>query len=205
MLSKTRNSRSLHRVIAYICCIYCDAWCITCGWWVLCLVPYSSCIFNTVVVVPCHIETIQGFSRCRGYWIWIFCCLFVVYIYVRLIMSSYLFLYQISIYFNVWYITCCPKWKALEFTYRVISEILVLGLLVVVYKIPYLYNSCMWTRQDEIGVFPSYYLVLHLSIWYNVCACHSPVYHYFEVHRCYYCCLPRTMYHSCMCRGCLIL
>ena len=31
MLSKTRrNSRSLHRVIAYICYIYFDAWCITC-------------------------------------------------------------------------------------------------------------------------------------------------------------------------------
>ena len=31
MLSQTRrNSRSLHRVIAYICYIYFDAWCITC-------------------------------------------------------------------------------------------------------------------------------------------------------------------------------
>ena len=31
MLSKTRrNSWSLHRVIAYICCIYFDAWCIKC-------------------------------------------------------------------------------------------------------------------------------------------------------------------------------
>ena len=31
MLSKSRrNSRSLHRVIAYICYIYFDAWCITC-------------------------------------------------------------------------------------------------------------------------------------------------------------------------------
>ena len=39
--------------------------------------------------------------------------------------------------------------------YRVIDEVLVLGLLMVVYKIPY--RSCMWTRQDVIGVFPSYY------------------------------------------------
>ena len=47
--------------------------------------------------------------------------------------------------------------------YKVIGEVLVLGLLVVVvYKIPY--SSCMWTRQDVIGVFPSYYC--------------SPVYHY---------------------------
>ena len=87
MLSKTRrNSRSLHRVIAYICYIYFDAWCITCcwgistrfaggGWW--CKIPYSRCIFNTVVVVACVIF-IRGFSRCRGYWIWVFCCLLFV-------------------------------------------------------------------------------------------------------------------------------
>ena len=54
-------------------------------------------------------------------------------------MPSYLFF---CIYFNVWYITCYPKWEeALEFTYKVIGEVLVLGLLVVVYKIPY--SSCM--------------------------------------------------------------
>ena len=29
----------------------------------------------TVVVVACVIF-IHGFSRCRGYWIWVFCCLF---------------------------------------------------------------------------------------------------------------------------------
>ena len=55
-------------------------------------------------------------------------CRVYIYIYVRLIMSSYLLF---CIYFNVWYIACCPKWKALEFTYRVIVEVLVLGLLVV--------------------------------------------------------------------------
>ena len=37
------------------------------------------------------------------------------------------------------------------------------------YKIPY--SSCMWTRQDIIGP-------VLLPIWYNVCACHIPVYHY---------------------------
>ena len=64
---------------------------------------------------------------------------FRVYIYVRLIMSGYLFF---CIYFNVWYITCYPKWEeALELTQKVIGEVLVLGLLVVVYKVPH--SSCM--------------------------------------------------------------
>ena len=81
-------------------------------------------------------------------------------------MPSYLFL---CIYVNAWYITCCPKREALEI-FIVIGEVLVLGLLVVVYKIPY---SCMWARQDAIGVFPSYY-----CIWYDVCACHSLLYFY---------------------------
>ena len=42
------------------------------------------------------------------------------------------------------------KWKeALEFTYfRVIVEVLVLGLLVVVYEIPY--SSCMWPGKMEL-------------------------------------------------------
>ena len=37
----------------------------------------------------------------------IFCCLFVVYIYVRLVMSSYLLF--CCIYFDAWCITCYPK------------------------------------------------------------------------------------------------
>ena len=42
-----------------------------------CKISYSSCIVNTVlvVVVACVIF-IHGFSRCRGYWIGVFCCLF---------------------------------------------------------------------------------------------------------------------------------
>ena len=31
-------------------------------------IPYSSCIFNTVVVVA-SVIFIPGFSRCRGYWV----------------------------------------------------------------------------------------------------------------------------------------
>ena len=53
--------------------------------------------------------------------------------------------------------------------HRVIGKVLVLDLLVV-YKIPC--SSCMWTRQDVIGVFPSYYC---LSGTNNLCAYHSPV------------------------------
>ena len=49
---------------------------------------------------------------------------FRMYIYVRLIMSSYLLF---CIYFNVWYTTCRPKLKALEFTYRFIVEVLHFG------------------------------------------------------------------------------
>ena len=66
---------------------------------------------------------------------------YLSYVYVRLIMSSYLLF---CIYFNVWYITCCPNEKKLwnlHTRYRVIVKALVLGLLVVVYKIPY--SSCM--------------------------------------------------------------
>ena len=71
------------------------------------------CIFNTVVVVACVIF-IPGFSPCRGYWVWVFCCLFVVYIYVRLIISNYLlFCTGRYLLFNVWYIACCPNEKKL--------------------------------------------------------------------------------------------
>ena len=66
-----KNSRSVHRVIACICYIYFDVWCITC-WGI---------IFHTAVVVACAIFT-HGFSWGRGYRIWVFRCLFVVSTYM---------------------------------------------------------------------------------------------------------------------------
>ena len=117
--------------------------------------PYICCIFvflNTVIVVACVIF-IPGFSPCRGYWVWVFCCLFVC-IYM-LGWSCRATCYFVSTFQCLVY-HLLSKWKeALEFTYRVIVEVLVLGLLVVVYEIPY--SSCMWTRYDVISVFPSYY------------------------------------------------
>ena len=57
--------------------------------------------------------------------------------------------------------------------HRVIGEVLVLGLLEVVYKIPY--SSCMYVNQAIcIWCVP----IMLLSTWYNVCACHGPVHHY---------------------------
>ena len=96
----------------------------------------------TVVVVACVIF-IPGFSQCRGYWIWVFCRLFVVCIYMFgwLCRATYYFLSTSM--FGITPAVQNEK-KALEFTYRVIVEVLVLGLLVVVYKIPY--SCCMWTR-----------------------------------------------------------
>ena len=106
-----------------------------CSW--LCHTGIYSCFFPDVVDIGSE------------YFVVHLSCLDYRYIYVRLIMPSYLFF---CIFFNAWYITWRPKWEeALEFTYRVIGEVLVLGLLVVVYKISY--SSCMWTRQDVIGVF----------------------------------------------------
>ena len=64
-----------------------------------------------------------------------------VYIYVRLIMSSYLLF---CIYFSVFGISPVVQMKSSVIYipwYRVIVEVLVLGLLVVVYEIPY--SSCM--------------------------------------------------------------
>ena len=52
-------------------------------------IPYSSYIFNTAVVVACVIFT-HGFSRCRGYWIRVFCCLFVVRIRIYIYMFGWL-------------------------------------------------------------------------------------------------------------------
>ena len=52
-------------------------------------IPYSSYIFNTAVVVACVIFT-HGFSRRRGYWIRVFCCLFVVRIRIYIYMFGWL-------------------------------------------------------------------------------------------------------------------
>ena len=91
MLSKTsRDSRSLHRVIAYICYIYFDVWCTTCCWGISAMLAGSGVRFHTaavfliqtVAVVVACIICIHGFFRCRGYWIWVFCCLFVVCVYI---------------------------------------------------------------------------------------------------------------------------
>ena len=62
-------------------------------------------------------------------------CVYICYAdYVELPVILYLL-------FSVWYITCCPDEKKLWNLHRVIVEVLVLGLLVVVYEIPY--SSCM--------------------------------------------------------------
>ena len=62
----------------------------------------------------------------------------------------------VSTSFNVWCITCYPKWEALEFAYKVIGEVLVLGLLVVVHKIPYsmvLYTGIVEWRPQRIWLY----------------------------------------------------
>ena len=91
MLSKTRRiSRGLHRVIAHTCICYIyvvDAWCITCCWGISARFAAGGVIFHTAVVfliqkLQLPVIFIHGFSRCRGYWIWVFCCLIVVCIYI---------------------------------------------------------------------------------------------------------------------------
>ena len=107
------------------------------GLLVVCKIPYSklyfeysscSCLsYEYLLMVSPDVVDIgsEYFVVCRAY------------VYVGLVMPSYLFF---CIYFDAWYINCPKREEALEFTYRVIGEVLVLGLLVV-YKIPY--SSCM--------------------------------------------------------------
>ena len=160
MLSKTRrNSRSLHRVIAYICYIYFDAWCITYCWGISARSAggvrfHTACIFNTVSINSCS------------------CCSCLSHLFMASpdvvdIGCEYFVFYLSCVYICPWLCraTCSlvSAWMlGISHTvqnekfwnlHRVIGEVLVLGLLVVVYKIPY--SSCMWTRQDVIGVFPS--------------------------------------------------
>ena len=59
----------------------------------------------------------------------------VVYIF-RLVMPSYLLF--CCIYFNAWCITCCPNREETLEVYTVMGVVLVLGLLVLVYKILYI-------------------------------------------------------------------
>ena len=99
------------------------------------------CIYFFLIYV---IDSIKGFSRCRGYEniLLSICC---VCIYVRLVMSSYLLF--CCIYFDAWCITCYPKreetLEVYKEWYRIsvitlmigvshVVEVLVLGLLVVV-------------------------------------------------------------------------
>ena len=101
-----------------------------------------------------------------------------IYIYVRLVMPSDLFC---CVYFNVvllYLLQWChmlSKTRSSGSLHRVIGEVSVLGLLVVVYKIPY--SSSMFNTAN--GLEPGKCVpIIPLSIWYNVCAFHSPVYHY---------------------------
>ena len=72
---------------------------------------------------------------------------FRMYVLVYICSADYVWLLVLLYLLQCLSITCYPKWgEALEFKYKVIGEVLVLGLLVVVYKIPY--SSCMWTRKD---------------------------------------------------------
>ena len=75
---------------------------------------YTSVVFlkNTAVVVACHI-----YSWFLSMW-WVLSLSILlsicrVYIYVRLIMSSYLLFCISFAMFGTWYITCCPNEKKL--------------------------------------------------------------------------------------------
>ena len=90
-------------------------------------------IQSVVVLIVACVIFIPGFSPCRGYWVWVVCCLFVVCIYMLgwLCRATCYFVstFQCLVYHLL------SRWKeALEFTYRVIVKVLVLGLLVVVYE-----------------------------------------------------------------------
>ena len=61
-----------------------------------------------------------------------------------LVMPSYLLF--CCIYFDAWCIACCSKREETLEVYTVLGEVLVLGLLVVVYKIPYTASSCIFNK-----------------------------------------------------------
>ena len=155
MLFKTRrNSGSLHRVIGGGISALPGS---LVGLLVVYKIPYASCILIQQLylsqarwcvpiillsiwytVVACVIFT-HGFSRCRGYWIWVFCCLFVVRIYMfgwlcRATCCSVVFTPMV-------YHMLSKTTRSSGSLHRVINEVLVLGLPVVC-KIPY--SSCMF-------------------------------------------------------------
>ena len=88
MLSKTRrNSRSLHRVIVYICYIYLDAWCITCCWGMSATsagggVRFHTAVDSTVSSCICLCHICSWFLPMSWTLDLSFCCLFVVRIYM---------------------------------------------------------------------------------------------------------------------------
>ena len=117
-------------------------------------IQYSSCVFNTVGVLACHIyswflpmswilDLSILLSTCRAY----------IYIYMfGWLCRATFFLYLLQC---VVYHMLSKTRRSSGNLRRVIGEVLLPSLLVVVYKIPY--SSSMWARQDVIGVFPSYY------------------------------------------------
>ena len=117
-------------------------------------------------------------------------------------MSSYLLL--CCIYFDAWCITCCPKREETLGVYtvivyllyllrclvyhmlfktrrnsgslhRVIGEVLVLGLLVVVHKIPY--SSCIFNTAVVV-LEPTMVCAYHTAVYlvHRSCLCHTPEY-----------------------------
>ena len=122
-------------------------------------IPYSRCIFNTVVVVACVIF-IHGFSRCRGYWIWVFCCLFVVRIYMfgwlsratcSVVSTSMLGVsHAVQNEKKLWKFTHSDRWGiGARSTGGSVKDS--------IQQLYVEYSSCILARQDVIGVRPSYY------------------------------------------------
>ena len=134
-------------------------------------IPYSSCIFNRAVVLEpgtmvcayhtavylvhrsclCHTH---GFSQCvdigSEYFVVYLSCIHIYRYMFGLVVLLYLLRRLV-------YHMLSKTRRSFGNLHRVISEVLVLDLLVVVYKIPY--SSCIRARQDVIGVCPSYYFL----------------------------------------------
>ena len=144
--------------------------------------PYSSCIVNTAVVVA-WVIFIHGFSRCRGYWIWVFCCCLFSYVYIC--SADY-----VGLPVLLYLLQCLVPYHMLS-KMRRSSGIYIKGNRWgigvrptggVEDSVQQLYVNqarCNWCVPI---------VLLQLSIWCNVCACHSPVpwYQGISLHRfCY--------------------